>query len=347
MEAGDVKGVRNIKDMTINPLPNAKKVLVLAPHPDDESLGCGGIIALYSSKGVEVHLAVISSGENIVIEFTGDKDISDVRRQELEDSSLILGIKEIRFLGFPDGQLALHKDRIEEKLREIINEINPDIIFAPSPLDHHDDHRAVADIAISFLAERCVFKVAFYEVYETIRFNTLIDISDVVTVKEQAIKNYHYSLMRQPELYNEAIKGLNRFRSFHARQVGYYEAFWIVSNPLTHAEVYTWLTYGMDNAEIRFLSSLKAVDTLLFELNKSYDLLSSKESELKSKEAEIMEMDKTRLQLAELNSRLQDMQKSLIWKFAGKYYKVRDILLPEGGMLRNIYNRILLFIKGR
>jgi LmbE family N-acetylglucosaminyl deacetylase len=336
--------------MTINPLPDARKVLILAPHPDDESIGCGGTIALYSSKGIDVHLAVISSGENIALEYSKDIDIAAVRRRELEVSSQILGIKNVYFLGFPDGQLALNKEGIEEKLKEIIDKINPDIIFAPCPFEHHADHRAVSEAAISFLIKGCAFKVAFYSVYGTIRLNTLVDISNVMSIKERAVKSYYFSLFRQPDLFNESIKGFNRFWSFYVRRLGYYEAFWVVSSPLTHFEIYNWLTYGMDSAKSRSLSNLKTGDSLIFELNKSYNLLSCKETELKTKESELMEMYRTRQEdkerLAESNRQLEEMRSSLIWRIAGKYYSVRDSLLPKGSLIRNIYNRIMLFIKG-
>lgn len=324
-------------------LPSANKILILAPHPDDEALGCGGTIALYSSNGVDVHLAVISSGENISKEFVGDIDIAQVRRREMEAASRILGIKEIRFLGFPDGQLALHIDGIGERLREIIDEINPDIIFVPSPLDYHNDHRAVSDVALQFLIEGCSFKVAFYEVYGTVRFNTLIDISDVIGVKEEAIKNYHYSLMRKPELFNESMKGLNRFRSFYAGKSGYYEAFWVVSERMTRSDVYAWLTYGMNDPATSFLSTLRTVDKLLLEIDGKNQALLLKEAKI----AELTKANKEALdELGELKIRLQDVQNSLFWRFANRYYRIRDALLPKDSMFRNIYNRILLFIKG-
>lgn len=324
-------------------LPKAHKVLVLAPHPDDEAIGCGGTIALYSSIGAEVYLALISSGENIVVEFEGDIDIAETRRRESEASAQILGIKKIHLLGFPDGQLTLHKDGIEEKLRKIIHEINPDIIFAPSPFDYHDDHRSVSEVAIRFLTEGCVFKTAFYEVYGTIRFNTLVDISSVLTIKENAIRSYYYSLYKKPDIYCEAIKGFNRFRTFYTGQSGYYEAFWIISSPFSHSEICSWHTYGIDT-ESKFLSITKTVDKLIFELNKSHSLLDDKEAEIRQMEKDFFEIKQ---QLADLNLQLKEMQSSFIWRLAKKYYHFRDTLLPEGSSLRNIYNRLVLLVKGR
>lgn len=281
--------------MFIDALPTAKKVLVLAPHPDDESLGCGGTIALYSSSGADVHLAVVSNGENIEGECFKDIDISEVRRQEVMASSEILGIKDVRFLEFPDGQLSMCVDALEKKFETVINEISPDIVFAPSPVEHHDDHRAVSEAVMRFVTKGCTFKAAFYEVYGTVRFNTLIDISAVSAVKQRAIQNYHYSLFGQPQVYNEAIKGLNSFRAFYTGQSSYYEAFWLISSPLTPSDVFEWLTYGMNEKTIKALSCPEIAD-----------------------------------KINSLNQRLPD----------------NICTAAKTPILKKIYNRILLFLKG-
>ena len=324
--------------MTVHELPPAKKVLILAPHPDDEALGCGGAIALYSSKGAEVHLIVVSSGENILMKFAGDIDIAKARERETLEASKVLGIKNVYFLRFPDGQLLLHNDKIRENLQTLISDIQPDIIFAPSPLDYHDDHRTLSQIAIKFIEKGCSFKVAFYEVYGLSRFNTLVDISDVISIKEKAIMNYHYSLYEKPAVYCEAIKGLNRFESFYMGQLKYYEAFWLVSGKMTQSEIYSWLTYGMNEPP----DNIKVVDKLLHEIDMKNQVLLSKESEI----AEISKAKNKALdELADLKSKLEAMEESLMWRFGRKYYAIRDRILPEGSFQRKIYNHLLKCLK--
>src|SRR4030065_2216815 len=113
-------------------VPLAKKVLVLAPHPDDETLGCGGTIALYVLNGAEVQSAIISDGGKISNEFTDEEiNIVTMRKKESLAAAKILGIQQTHFLGYPDGELRKYKDEIQQKLEDIIEEFNPDIIFSP------------------------------------------------------------------------------------------------------------------------------------------------------------------------------------------------------------------------
>src|SRR3990172_9185491 len=330
-------GRRGPGDMTSTPehnLPEAKRVLVLAPHPDDETLGCGGSIALYASSGVELHLAVISDGGKISHEFE-DKgvDVVETRKRECAEAARMLGIKQTYFLGFPDGDLKSFKHEIEIKLSEIIAGFRPDIVFSPSPLDYHSDHIAVSEIALRLLNKVSGMKVAFYEVYETIRFNVLVDITSVMDVKAKVISGYKYSLFHSPEIFSEAVKGLNRFRSFYTRQVKYYEAFWIVSMPLDINGILNWLTYGTMEADpaVVFLSKIKTVDELFFELGKNSSLLKEKESEITSLKTRIK---KGEGDLFELKARLEAINGSLWWRLAIKFYRGKDILLPEGSAIR-------------
>lgn len=189
------------------PVPLAKKVLVLAPHPDDETLGCGGTIALYVLNGAAVHSAIISDGGKIAHEFE-DEDINIVtmRKKESLAAAKILGTQQTHFLGYPDGELRKYKDEILQKLEDIIEEFNPDIIFSPSPTDYHDDHITISAIAMELLNKTRGFRVAFYEVYGTVRFNSIVDISSVLELKRKAILSYHYSLFRTPEIFLKRLK---------------------------------------------------------------------------------------------------------------------------------------------
>ncbi len=322
-----------------DPFADVARVLVLAPHPDDEALGCGGTVALYASKGVEVRVAVISDGGKIANEFADeDIDIVAARKEESLAASGILGVRETYFLGFPDGQLNAHEGKITAKLAEIVGHYRPDIIFAPSPVDFHEDHIAVSEIAAGLLMNPHAMKVAFYEVYETIRFNTLVDISDFIDVKEKAVLCYQYSLFRHPEIYVEAAKALNRFRSFYTRADRYYEALLIISRPTERGELLQWLTYApKGDSTSLFLSRLKVVDELLFEIRKYYDTLQSREADIRELRSLLGSKEK---RIEELQTDLDRMMGSLPWRMAVKFYSVRDRLLPAGSQRRRIYERI-------
>jgi len=234
--------------MSNYPPPDAKKVLILAPHPDDETLGCGGTIALYTAHNVEVCLVTISDGSGISLELTDrDIDIVSRRKQESVDAAAILGIQQTLFLDFPTRKLEIYKDEIKERIENIIKEFSPDIVFAPSPLDFHQDHIATAHMAIWLKSKFLPLKIAFYEIYNTIRFNALVDITEVMHIKEKAMLNYRYSLLLRPDIFCNAIKGLNSYRSFYTGQMRYYEAYWILSETKEQNDIIDWLTFGMKN----------------------------------------------------------------------------------------------------
>jgi hypothetical protein len=211
-------------------------------------------------------------------------------------------------------------------------------------VDFHADHIAVSEIACAFLTEDGGMKVAFYEVYETIRFNSLVDISSVADIKEKAILKYRNSLFNVPEVFAEASKGFNRFRSFYTRQTGYYEAFWIISRPLSADELISWVTYGVrkiDPATL-FLSKIKAVDEVFFELKKCADLLGAKEERIRELE---ITAKSSKGNIEELKMRLDAVNESLAWRMAVRFYRVRDRLLPQGSYLRKLYHDALSLIK--
>ncbi len=323
--------------------PEAKRVLVLAPHPDDETLGCGGTIALYTSMERDVCLAVVSDGGGITLEYE-DIDIVDARKQETLAASRVLGIDETHFLGFPDGALMSHREDITARVETIIRDFGPDIVFAPSPIDFHDDHRAVSEIALRILSMFPGMRVAFYEVYGTIRFNILVEISPVLSKKREAVLVYQHSLFRCPEVILDAVEGLNRFRSIYTHRKGHYEAFWVVSKPTDTTEVIQWLTYGMKREEPHqmLFPRLKAVDELIFELKNCNDMLANKDSEMLRLKASLEEGLR---EINRLDANLENMAGSLIWRFGMHLYKVRDKILPKGSKGRKMYNRIISRMK--
>jgi LmbE family N-acetylglucosaminyl deacetylase len=323
----------------------ARKMLVLAPHPDDETLGCGGTIALCASGGAEVRVVIVSDGGKISPDSGVMRDeVVRRRKQEAEEASIILGIARTYFLGFPDGELQAYKTEIEEGVREIVSGFAPDVILSPSPVDYHADHIAVSEIARAFLTEDEGVKVAFYEVYETIRFNTLVDISSVADIKEKAILQYRNSLFNVPEVFAGALRGFNRFRSIYPRQTGLYEAFLVTSRPFSTNELVSWVTYGVGKIDpaTLFLSKIKAVDEAFFELRKCAGSLRAKEDVIRELE-ETLEKDKK--QIDALEERLDAVHQSLVWRLALRFFSMRDRVLPQDTPLRRIYDRIMTRVK--
>lgn len=207
-------------------MPKFGRVLFLAPHPDDEVLGCAGTLKLLSSAGTNVTLIFVTNGEKLY----GDAPdgIAEVRRKEAVQSGDLLGCRETLFLNFPDGEVGRHSDEVLRRLAGIIHEGKPDAVFAPSPIDYHEDHIATSHIGIKLLDEFRSFKLVFYEVYSTVRFNCLVDITGMAELKKQAILSYHASLYGKPELYAEAALGLNAHRSLFVQKEGFFEAFYLM-----------------------------------------------------------------------------------------------------------------------
>lgn len=222
-------------------LSGAGNVLILVPHPDDEALGCSGSITLLNNKGAHSTIVYLTNGERLY----GDpsEDIAKKRIEEAKKVSNMLGCKETLFLNFPDGETSKYKDKIYKKLQEIIIGKRPELVFAPSPVDFHADHISLSYVVFNLLKDLGSFKLAFYEVYSTIRFNCLIDISEVIGQKKDAILAYNTSLSEKPEVYVHASLGLNAQRAIFTQKKSYYEAFYVVETGYEMEKVLGYLCY--------------------------------------------------------------------------------------------------------
>jgi LmbE family N-acetylglucosaminyl deacetylase len=113
-----------------------RTAMVLAPHADDETIGCGATIARKAASATRVLVVIAADGEN------------DVRRAECREACRRLGLANnaVRFLGLPDSALAEHLDELEAAVRELLDEERPAELYVPSRFDAHPDHRALATV---------------------------------------------------------------------------------------------------------------------------------------------------------------------------------------------------------
>ena len=121
--------------------------LVIAPHPDDETLGCGAVIQRARNAGRLVHVVIVTDGS--VSSHSGilpPQELAALRREEARNACGILGVEagNIVFLPFADGKADLHIDGIASALLQRIKAIAPRQIFSPYGVDKGSDHRAVA-----------------------------------------------------------------------------------------------------------------------------------------------------------------------------------------------------------
>ncbi len=114
-------------------------MLVIAPHPDDETLGAGGLIAMQRMRGTDVTVAAVTDGENCYPDSAG---IGDIRRLEQESALKRLGVEhgKIIRLRLPDSAISSKEEELVECLRPLI--CNRTHVVAPWSGDFHPDHEA-------------------------------------------------------------------------------------------------------------------------------------------------------------------------------------------------------------
>jgi LmbE family N-acetylglucosaminyl deacetylase len=196
-------------DKIVNEI-KSESILVVAPHPDDETLGCGGAIALLRSRGYTVKILVVSDGTQSHPNSSKYPApvLRNLRATETIWAMGLLGVEtnHIAFLQLPDG--AVPKIR-EPDFQAAVNRFctylelaNPKIVFAPSRSDPHPDHRATWQILCTAIRQsRLSPRVIEYPIWDwDLKQRKLsnqdvvhpwrLDIAEVLALKQQAIAAY-------------------------------------------------------------------------------------------------------------------------------------------------------------
>ena len=189
------------------------RVLVISPHPDDESIGCGGTLRRHVIDGDVVHVIFLTSGEKGGHGFSID-ETRRIREEEAAVAAAILGITMFEFWRQPDGKLCATPQMVE-KLRMTIREWNPDILYVTHDGEMHPDHRAAAQMVRSALkgshSPEVLPIVRMYEVWTPLqKMDEIIDISPYIETKSAAIQA-HRSQCKELR-FDEAFLGLSRYR---------------------------------------------------------------------------------------------------------------------------------------
>lgn len=210
------------------------KVLVVATHPDDEVLGCGGVMARHASQGDHVHVVVVTRG---IPELFPSEQIEETRR-ELQAAHAILGVKGVTFLDFPAPKLdVVPSHQVADALHKIIRKVDPHTIYLPHRGDIHTDHRAV--YTATLVAARpingiLVQKILSYETLSETEWappfgsdafipTVFIDIGAYIDIKLKALACYQSQLKDPPNPRSlRSVEALAIFRggtvSFHAAE---------------------------------------------------------------------------------------------------------------------------------
>jgi len=156
-----------------------KRILALAPHPDDLEIGCAGTLAEHAARGDEVHIFVATYGD---VGGTGE-----TRKAEQQAASNILGVHKIHWGGFSDTMLPQQAQELMAKLESIVQEVDPDTVYVNYDEDTHQDHRVLAQVARS--VTRYVPNVLCYETPSSTGFvpTVFMGINDVLQLKLQAL----------------------------------------------------------------------------------------------------------------------------------------------------------------
>jgi LmbE family N-acetylglucosaminyl deacetylase len=221
-----------------------ERLLVLAPHPDDEVIACGGLIALHAADHRNVRVVIATDGSG-----AGDPS---VREEESRRGLARLGANiEVVFLGYTDR--ALGSDAAD-RLRGELLEFRPDLILVPSPVEIHPDHKALARLLIDLVhGDEAVFReliasrIAFYEVSQPFRPNTLVDITAVAERKWAAIGEHASQLAVRD--YSAFARGLNAYRTMTLPpECKAAEAYWVIDSPTLRTTPWSTLRTRMGTA---------------------------------------------------------------------------------------------------
>jgi LmbE family N-acetylglucosaminyl deacetylase len=154
-------------------------VLVVAPHPDDEILGCGGAIALHVRRGDRVHVALVTQGEG------GGNPLQRV--EESRAAAALLGRTEVSSLGARDGAVAQDAG-LAARLVQLLLRVRPRVVYAPSPFEQHPDHLATLAATGEALREAGQEPLLLlYEVNSEGLASFLLDITPVAGAKREAL----------------------------------------------------------------------------------------------------------------------------------------------------------------
>ncbi len=189
-----------------------KKVLVFAPHPDDETFGCGGTLALHAGAGDPVKVVFLTNGAaGEASEKTDKVQYVKLRQNEAVKACVCLGVTDLEFWSYEDRSLAGSRG-VLRRMIDLLEVFRPQLVYAPSPLEFHPDHRAASfllcDAIHSYPSD---LDVAFYELGQPVRVNLLVDITGVSGQKAQAVDAYKSQLKERA--YGDIGLALDRYRS--------------------------------------------------------------------------------------------------------------------------------------
>jgi N-acetylglucosamine malate deacetylase 1 len=208
----------------------SKRILIISPHPDDESLGLGGTIAKYISEGNDVFVLTISGH----LPPLYSREDYDKTVKESYEAFKILGIKNSLFLEIPAtmiGDEPIHE--LNKKIIDVMQDYKPDIVFCPFP-DRHIDHKLVFECSMVATRPVNIGKelelVAAYETLSETHWNApyiepnftpnmVVNIDNFIDTKINALRCYESQINEDSG--PRSIKAIRALAEFRGTQSGF------------------------------------------------------------------------------------------------------------------------------
>ena len=175
--------------------PGQQHILVIAPHPDDEAIGCAGTLIRHKRGGDEVCVAYITDGRQSRALGLDAQEMVRRRRQEAEAGAKALDIDRFEWFGFPEGEWTV--GQLQPRLQALIKEFVPHIIYAPSRIDFHPEHQKVAYALAQLLSiepvESPTIQIRIYQIHVPLTpslTNLVVDTSAVATESAAVLSVY-------------------------------------------------------------------------------------------------------------------------------------------------------------
>ncbi len=190
--------------------PERGRVLVIAPHIDDDVIGAGGSLRKHVLAGDAVKVVYFA-------------DCTEERMREAEEAADVMGFVDLEFLGYESRSLLENSD-VPGRLSAIIDRFNPEFVYLPSLFDRHNDHLAVNHhLAVLHGRNGYGFTICACEIWTALVPNLVINIADTIEAKKEAISRHRSQLASNDWL--DAAVSLNRFRGVTSGAGTYAEGF--------------------------------------------------------------------------------------------------------------------------
>lgn len=198
------------------------EILVIAAHPDDETLGCGGTIARHVHEGDKVSVCIVTEGTSS-LGFSKEEDTK--RKNETEQACKTLGVKNIIFINLPSVKLdTIPFLDIVNHIQNIMSKTKPAIVYTHYPKDQNQDHRIVSHAClIAAQPQRASYlrKLHYYEVPSSTTYvcdedafcpTNYVDIENFIELKLKALSCYVSEIKDHP--HPRSMEGVRTYAQF-------------------------------------------------------------------------------------------------------------------------------------